>query len=117
MVKIRRADASLMDPRQRAAGGKRELSPKALERQQQSRQLTRMIGKMSDPEQVFEVRLEATEKPATVRQRLLRAAADANKEIAVRKSEHGFVVGLMTPERRSRRGRKAGSGRAAASGS
>jgi len=114
MVKIRRADASLMDNPRRSGPARRELSPKARERQQQHRQLTRLVSQISDPAQVFEVRLGPAEKPATIRQRLLRAAAEADREIAVRKSEKGFLVGLMTPERRSRRGRKAGSRRVAA---
>jgi hypothetical protein len=113
MVKIRRADASLMDNPKRNGGAKRELSPKARERLEQNRQLTRVISKIRDTSQVFEVRLGPNEKPATIRQRLLRAASDAKREIAVRKSDKGFLVGLMTPERRSRRGRKAGSRRAA----
>jgi len=112
MVKIRRADASLMDNPKRAARAQRELTPKARERQQQHRQLASLIGKIHDPTEVFEVRLGPNEKPATIRQRLLRAASEAEREIAVRKSDHGFLVGLMTPERRSRRGRKAGSRRA-----
>ena len=113
MVKIRRTDAALMDHPRRNGQAKREMSAKALERQKQSRQLVRLVGKLSDTSQVFEVRLGPNEKPATIRQRLLRAAADAKREIAVRKSDRGFLVGLMTPERRSRRGRKAGSARAA----
>ena len=111
MVKIRRADASLMDKPKRSGRAPRELSPKALERQRQNRQLAQVINKLTDPSQVFEVKLDPDEKPATIRQRLLRVAADANREIAVRKRDNGFLVGLMTPERRSRRGRKAGSGR------
>jgi hypothetical protein len=110
-VKIRRADAALMDNPKRATNGQHALTPKQLERQQQNRQLVRLVSQINDAGQVFEVRLGPNEKPATIRQRLLRAAADANREIAVRKSENGFLVGLMTPERRSKRGRKAGSGK------
>ena len=55
---------------------------------------------------VFEVRFEKNDKPLTVRQRLLRAAQDAGKEIVVRKSENGWLVALATPERRSSRGRR-----------
>jgi hypothetical protein len=117
MVKIRRADASLMDNPKRGTRAQRELSPKAQERLQQNRQLTGLIAKIRDASQVFEVRLGPNDKPATIRQRLLRAASEARREIAVRKSEKGFLVGLMTPERRSRRGRKAGSGRGRASSS
>jgi len=40
-----------------------------------------------------------------VRQRLLRVASTLGTEVAVRKHGTGFVVGLMTPERRTRRGR------------
>jgi hypothetical protein len=113
MVKIRRADASLMDHPKRSSRTKRELTPKARERLEQNRQLTRVISRIRDTSQVFEVRLGPDEKPATIRQRLLRAASEAKREIAVRKSEKGFLVGLMTPERRSRRGRKAGVRRVA----
>ena len=52
---------------------------------------------------VFEVRLGKTDKPLTVRQRLLKVAAEEGVEIAVSKYGTGFLVGLMTPERRARR--------------
>jgi hypothetical protein len=55
---------------------------------------------------VYEVVLDPGEKPLTVRQQIIRAAKAAGVEIAVRKSPKGFYVGLMTPERRSNRGRK-----------
>ncbi len=61
---------------------------------------------ITDPSVVYEVVLEPDEKPLTVRQQLLRASKTAGVEIAVRKSPSGFYVGLMTPERRSNRGRK-----------
>ncbi len=64
------------------------------------------MNQLTDTETVFEVRLSRDDKPVTVRQRLMRAAQDQGKEIAVKKSPNGFVVGLMTPERRSNRGRK-----------
>jgi hypothetical protein len=104
-LRIRKVDASEMDqPRRRTATQK--LTPAQLQRRRLQRQAERTIVQLTGPDQVFEVRLGRSEKPATVRQRLLRAAADANKEIAVRKSERGFLVGLMTPERRTRRGRR-----------
>jgi hypothetical protein len=103
MVKIRKADPSLMD---KASQRPRELSPAAREREQQQRQFKRLIGQLSGPAQVFEVRLDRTEKPITIRQRLLRVAAEANVEIAVRKHGDGFLVGLLTPERRTNRGRR-----------
>lgn len=91
-------------PRRRAATQK--LTPAQLQRRRLQRQAERAISQLTGAEQVFEVRLGRNEKAATVRQRLLRAAGDAGKEIAVRKSERGFYVGLMTPERRTRRGRR-----------
>lgn len=103
MVKVRKADPALMD---KAGQQPRELSPAAREREQQQRQFKRMIGQLKGPEQVFEVRLDPTEKPITIRQRLLRVAADANVEIAVRKHGDGFLVGLLTPDRRTNRGRR-----------
>jgi hypothetical protein len=105
MVKVRKADPALMDKSSKPA---RELSPAARERDQQQRQFKRLIGQLTGPEQVFEVRLDATEKPITIRQRLLRVASDAKVEIAVRKHGDGFLVGLLTPERRTNRGRRAG---------
>jgi hypothetical protein len=87
----------------------RELSPAAREREQQQRQFKRLIGQLHGPEQVFEVRLDAAEKPITIRQRLLRVAAEEKVEIAVRKHGEGFLVGLLTPERRTNRGRRQGS--------
>ncbi|MGZ6273714.1 MAG: hypothetical protein ACXWM8_05435 [Candidatus Limnocylindrales bacterium] len=105
MVKVRKADPALMD-----APGKRtrKLSPAALAREQQQRQFKRLIGQLKGPEQVFEVRLDPIEKPITIRQRLLRVAAEAKVEIAVRKHGDGFLVGLLTPERRTNRGRRQG---------
>ncbi len=107
MVKIRRVpDPAVMDGRKRQP---RELSPAALERQQQQRQFKRLVGQLSGPDDVFEVSLGADEKAVTIRQRLLKVAADAGVEIAVRKHGDGFLVGLMTPERRSNRGRRRAS--------
>ena len=91
MVKVRKADPALMD---KAGPRTRKLSPAALVREQQQRQFKRLIGQLKGPQQVFEVRLDATEKPITIRQRLLRVAADANVEIAVRKHGDGFLVGF-----------------------
>ncbi len=106
MVKIRKVDASAMARPNPTRGAAKELTPAQRERQQQQRQFTRLMDQLSDPEAVFEVRLGKEEKPVTVRQRILKAAQEAGKEVAVRKSPNGFVVGLMTPERRSNRGRK-----------
>jgi hypothetical protein len=104
MVTVRKADRALMD---KGSQRRTELSPAAREREQQQRQFKRMIGQLKGPEQVFEVRLDPEEKPITIRQRLLRVAAEAEVEIAVRKHGDGFLVGLLTPERRTNRGRRA----------
>jgi hypothetical protein len=96
-------DASVLDaPKSRP----RELSPAALARQKEYERLRDLMGKLNDPNQVYEIVLDSSEKPLTVRQRLLRVASESGKEIVVRKYGKNFAVGLMTPERRSRRGRK-----------
>lgn len=110
MATIRKADASAMDaPQKRGGGSGRAPSPATQERLKQQRQFSRMIDKLSAPDQVFEVRPAGSEKASTVRQRLLKVAGDSGKEIAVRKHGNGFLVGLMTAERRSNRGRRRGS--------
>jgi len=104
MVKVRKADPSLMD---KAASRARAMSPAALERERQQAQFRKLIARLTGPDQVFAIKLDPTEKPITVRQRLLRAAAEADVEIAVRKhGDDGFLVGLLTPERRTNRGRR-----------
>jgi hypothetical protein len=90
----------------KSTGRTRQLSPAAKEREQQQRQFKRLIDQLTGPDQVFEVRLDPNEKPITIRQRLLRVAAEAKVEIAVRKHGEGFLVGLLTPERRTNRGRR-----------
>lgn len=101
MAKFRKVDASSMDPQPRkpAASG-RTVSP-------EQQRIIKKLQSITDASVVYEVSLEGDEKPLTVRQQLLRASKAAGVEIAVRKSPNGFYVGLMTPERRSNRGRKA----------
>jgi hypothetical protein len=82
-------------------------SGRAISPEQQK--LINKIKTITDDSTVYEVSLGPNEKPLTVRQQLLRAAKLAGVDIAVRKSPSGFYVGLMTPERRSNRGRKAAS--------
>jgi hypothetical protein len=108
MVKIRQVDVTAMD-KPTAARGKRELTPLQREREEQQRQLARMLNRITGTDTVFEIRVEENEKPLTIRQRLMRVAKDEGKEIVVRKSERGWLVGMATPERRSRRGRRPGS--------
>jgi len=104
-VKIRKSDPAAMSPTRVAAA--RPLSPRARARLEQTELLNKaVLSKLNGPDDVFEVKLEAGEKAATIRQRLLRAAADRNLEIAIRIRDDSVFVGLMTPERRSRRGRK-----------
>ena len=112
MVKIRQVDASEMDKPKPKRAAPKSLSPRAQERLAQERKFKRMLAKINDPGVVFEVSFEKNDKPLTVRQRLLRAAQEEGKEIVVRKSEKGWLVGLATPERRSRRGRRRAGGSA-----
>lgn len=109
MAKIRQVDVTMLDRPKQTAARPKELSPKAQARLAQHRAFMSMIRKISDASTVFEIRLEADEKPITVRQRLMKAAEDAGREIVVRKSEKGWLVGLATAERRSRRGRRKAS--------
>lgn len=110
MVKIRQVDVAMLDKPKQARAAARELTPRALERLAQQRQFERMLTKLSDRDTVFEVRLEAAEKALTVRQRLMKAAQVTGREVVVRKSEKGWLVGLATPDRRSKRGRRKASG-------
>jgi hypothetical protein len=106
MVKVRKVDRSLMDkPKKNTAD--RQLTPAEIEREKRKRQFKHMVADLKGPEDVYEVVLEGDEKPITIRQGLLKAAAELKVEIAVRKSDRGFVVGLLTPERRTNRGRRA----------
>jgi len=106
MVKIRQVDVSMLDKPKSAAAKPRALSPKAQARLAQHRQFVRMLSKISRADAVFEVRLGGDEKALTVRQRLMKAADEAGKDIVVRKSTKGWLIGMATPERRSRRGRR-----------
>lgn len=109
MVKIRKADAALMDT-PKAAAKRPELTPLQRERLRQQRQFTRLIRGLHGPEDVFEVRLDKSDKAPTVRQRLMKVADEQGVDIAVTKHGDGFLIGMMTPERRARRrGRRPGA--------
>ena len=109
MPTYKKVDAEVMKrPAKRATRG-RPISP-----EQQA--LVRRIKSISDESVVYEARMSGGEKPATVRQQLLRAAKLAGVEIAVKRAPDGFYFGLMTPERRSNRGRKPGTDRRRRSG-
>ena len=98
MPKYRKVDAELMDnpPPPRPRG--RPISP-----EQQA--LINRLRKITDESVVYEAVLQRDEKPATVRAQILRAAKLAGVDVAVKKSPDGFYIGLLTPERRSKRGR------------
>ena len=112
MVKIRQVDVALLDKPKQTRAAARELSPRAQERLAQQRQFERMLSRLSDRDTVFEIRLDSDEKALTVRQRLMKAAQVTGKEVVVRKSEKGWLVGMATPDRRSKRGRRKASARA-----
>lgn len=109
MVKIRQVDVAMLDKPKQARAAARELSPRAQERLAQQRQFERMLSRLSDRDTVFEIRLDSDEKALTVRQRLMKAAQVTGKEVVVRKSEKGWLVGMATPDRRSKRGRRKAS--------
>ncbi len=109
MVKIRQVDVAMLDKPKASRATARELSPRARERLEQQAQFERMLTRIGDRDTVFEIRLEDDEKPLTVRQRLMKAAQATGKEVVVRKSEKGWLVGMSTPERKSRRGRRKAS--------
>src|SRR5262245_22526915 len=112
MVKIRQVGAEMLDKPKATRATPRELTPRQKERLAQQKQFERMLRKVNDRDTVVEVRLEAGEKALTVRQRLMKAAEATGKEIVVRKSEKGWLVGLSTPDRKSRRGRRPASAKA-----
>lgn len=109
MVKIRQVDVALLDKPKQSRAASRELTPKARERLAQQKQFERMLTRIGDRDTVFEIRLESTEKALTVRQRLMKAAQATGKEVVVRKSEKGWLVGMSTPDRKSKRGRRRAS--------
>lgn len=101
MAKFRKVDPAVMEPQpKKVSAPGRTISP-------EQQLIIKRLKTITDPSVVYEVTLEPDEKPLTVRQQLLRASKAAGVEIAVRKSPNGFYVGLMTPDRRSNRGRKA----------
>jgi hypothetical protein len=104
-VRIQKVDVAMLD-KPKAAARSRALSPKALARLKQHRELVKTIGQIKTAKDVFEIRLGREEKPMTMRQRIMKAADEAKNDIVVRKSEKGWLIGMATPERRSKRGRR-----------
>ena len=104
-MKIRKTDASAMAPAPTRSA--RTLSPAAQARLEQAELLRRsVIDRLEGPDDVFKVALDEGEKAATIRQRLLKVAAEQGKDVAVQMRGDHLLVGLMTPERRPRRGRR-----------
>ena len=104
-MKIRKTDSSAMEPE--LARPARALSPAAQARLAQYETLRKsVVDRLGGPGDVFRVTLEEGEKPSTIRQRLLKVAQEAGKEIAVQNRGDHLLVGLLTPERKPRRGRR-----------
>lgn len=109
MVKIRQVDVAMLDKPKGSRSATRKLTPRQQERLAQQRQFERMLTRISGRDTVFEVRLEGEEKALTVRQRLMKAAQEVGADIVVRKSDKGWLIGMATPDRKSRRGRRRAS--------
>jgi hypothetical protein len=107
VVKIRAvSDPSVMEYRPQPAKPK-QLSPRAQARLEQDRLFRRkIVNRLTDETKVFRIKLGPDEKALTVRRHLAKVADDAGKEVAIRQVDDVLYVGLMTPERRPRRGRK-----------
>ncbi|MGO9177962.1 MAG: hypothetical protein ACLQHS_01630 [Candidatus Limnocylindrales bacterium] len=104
-MKIRKTDASAMAPA--PSRPVRALSAAANARLEQYELLRKsVIDRLQGPDDVFKVALDEGEKPATIRQRLLRIAGEEGKEVVVQMRGDHLLVGLMTPDRKPRRGRK-----------
>lgn len=102
---INKVSAAVFDRPAKPVG--RQPGPQQLE-------LIAKIKTIKNERDVYEVLLTGGEKPVTVRQQILRAAKAAEVEIAVKRSPHGFYIGLLTPERTRGRGRRSKSGSLAA---
>ena len=102
---INKVSAAVFDRQAKSAG--RQPSPQQLE-------LIAKIKAMKNERDVYEVLLTGAEKPVTVRQQIIRAAKAAEVEIAVKRSPHGFYIGMLTPERTRGRGRRSKGGSLAA---
>jgi hypothetical protein len=109
-VKIRKVAAAAMDQKPEAVLQKQP-SARDLQRIEIEQQI---IGRLADESVVLAIDPEEGEKPATLRQRILRVAKDKGVEVAIQVKQDGdgqrLLVGLMTPERRSRRGRRPKAG-------
>ena len=85
--------------------GPREKSPRIAELEREYQLYREQIGSLTRPEDLIEIVLSESEKPATVRQRVLRVADQMSVRIVVRKYGDNLAIGLVTPERETKRGR------------
>jgi hypothetical protein len=107
MVKVRKVDASVMATSQKAD---RPKSPAQLAREKRDLELRKALDGLKGPEDAYEIAVEGDEKPLTIRQAFAKQAKAAGIAVSFRRSEKGWYVGLLTPERRTGRGRKPAAG-------
>jgi hypothetical protein len=106
VVKLRKVGPEVFNPKPTVKKSP-SLSPAALARQAEQKLLTSRIRQIKGAETVFRVSLEPNEKPLTVRRHLLVAAEAVGKKIAIRQEgDRTLYIGLMTPERQPKRGRR-----------
>jgi hypothetical protein len=107
MVKVRKVDASVMATPARAD---RPKSPAQVAREKRDLELRKALDGLKGPEDAYEIVVEGDEKPLTIRQAFSKQAKAAGIAVSFRRSEKGWYVGLLTPERRTGRGRKPAAG-------
>jgi hypothetical protein len=109
-VKIRKTAADAMVQKSAAVTGPKQPSARDLQRLEIEKSI---LDRLTDETVVLSIDPEA-EKPGTLRARIMRVAKDRKTDIAVqvRQDREGvrLLVGLMTPERRSRHGRRPKAG-------
>jgi len=104
MVKARKVSAEFLDSPKRTV---KTLTPAQLKREAMDAQLRGILNRLSSVDDAFMLELEAGEKAATVRLRVLKVAAEMKVQIVVRTGgEDALLVGLLTPGRQSNRGRR-----------
>lgn len=103
-MKVRKVAANAMD--QQAEPAASQPSARELQRLEIGRQI---LDRLTDDSVVLSIDPE-DEKASTLRARILRVAGDRGLDVAVQVRQEGgdprLLVGLMTAERRSRRGRR-----------
>ena len=104
MVKARKISAELLDnPKPKV----RALTPLQLKREALDNQLRVFIGRLTSPDDAYEITLDEGEKAATIRLRLLTLADTMKVKIVVRTGgENALLIGLLTPSRETKRGKR-----------